>query len=46
MLHNMYSKCVKMSMSLIQSMVPPALEGMLDMVWYGDKECVHIYVYV
>lgn len=27
-------------------MVPPVLEGMLDMVWYGDMECVHIYVYV
>lgn len=45
MLHNTYSKCVKMSMSLIHRMVP-LLEIVLDMVWGGDKECVHICVYI
>lgn len=27
-------------------MVLLALEGVLDMVWYGDKDCVHICVYI
>lgn len=47
-LHNMYSKCVKMSMSLIHKMVLLAMEGVLDMVWHGDKgvcACISVCTY-
>lgn len=44
MLYDTYSKCVKMSVCLLYNMVPPALEGVLDMVLDRDKECVHIHV--
>lgn len=35
-----------MSMSLIHKMVLLAPEGVQDMVWYGDKECVRICVHI
>lgn len=31
---------------VIHNMVPPVLERVLDMAQDGDKECVHIYVYI
>jgi len=46
MLRDTYSKRVKMSVSLVYNMVPPALERVLDTALDGDKECVLIYVYV
>lgn len=33
-------------MSLIYKMDLLALEGVLEVVWYGDKECVHICVHI